>query len=89
MPRAILILAGLALCQGAADEAKQAHLYAERVLVPKFISVMNDWTSQHPQDAPGKEGEHANRLSRGDHARWQAVKKTWRDLDEAMKRAGY
>ena len=67
----------------------KAHKYADALLVPRFVAAFNDWTLLHPTDPPGHEWAHCKRLDRGDVARWQQVREAYRNLDRALKRAGY
>lgn len=78
-----------AAAAGAPQQAIDAHLYSDQVLYPAFVSAANEWSLQHPQDAPDHPGEHAHKLNRGDVERWQRLRKAWKELDDSMKRAGY
>jgi hypothetical protein len=71
------------------EEAQNQHRYADTVLLPKFTSLYNDWVFRHPQDPPGREGEHWKRVDAGDIKRWQEVRKAFRELDSTLSRAGY
>ena len=62
----------------------ESHRYADSVLLPRFTAAFNAWTYEHPSDA-----EHARKFDRKDQMRWQAVVKAWKELHEAMERAGY
>jgi hypothetical protein len=84
-----LVLIGDRLISQVPPEPAAAHRYADSVLYPHFVAVANEWSRQHPQDAPGREGEHARRLDAGDIKRWGAVRAAWKDLDGAYRRAGY
>jgi hypothetical protein len=70
-------------------DAVEAHKYADGVLMPRFTAAVNDYAYQHPQDKPGREWEHCARLDAGDMKRWRLVREAFKELDQAMKRAGY
>lgn len=80
---AVLVLAALP------HDAAEAHQYADGVLAPRFHAAFNDWAWQHPRDREGRAGEHCRKLDAGDLKRWKEVRQTFRELDQAMKRAGY
>jgi hypothetical protein len=60
------------------------HLLADTVLVHRHIAAFSEWALSHPSDP-----NHHRTLNVGDRKRWLAVRATFRDLDEAYKRAGY
>lgn len=91
---ALLAFLLLQLFSAAADastspDATEAHKYADGVLLQRFTAAVNDWRYQHPQDRPGKDWEHCGNLDAGDVRRFQTVREAFRELDQAMKRAGY
>jgi hypothetical protein len=82
-------IAALAVCAALPAEATEAHRYADAVLMPRLSAAMNDWWYQHPRDPEGKEGQHCRGLDAADVRRWRTVREQFRELDAAMKRAGY
>ncbi len=79
----------LGLRAGIPSDAVEAHKYACGVLLPRFVAAVNDWRYQHPEDRPGQAWEHCHKLDAGDVKRWRVVREAFRELDQAMKRAGY
>lgn len=76
---------GQAIPQHPAD----AHAYADGILVPLFIGSTNQWIVRHPTDPVGKEYAHCKRLDAGDVKRWKQVRLAFKNLDRALKQAGY
>lgn len=85
----LLVFAAAVLLWAGSDAPTEAHKYADSVLLPRFTANFNDWLNRHPWDVPGHEGEHCRALNAGDVARWGEVRKAFRELDAAYKRAGY
>lgn len=68
----------------------EAHRYAEGVLGPQFHALFNEWSYRHPQDRQAGSGDHVRgKVDAKDVARWHAAVKAFRDLERAMKAAGY
>ena len=89
---ALLVLLGLGFLVQAGSlptEATEAHKYADGVLLHRFTAAVNDWQYQHPQDKSAGTWDHVHTLNRGDAERWKTVRQSFRELDEAMKRAGF
>lgn len=90
MPRSvdlvvITAIASILILSAAANtDPVESHRYADSVLGPRFHAAYNDWAYQHPTKQ-----EHARGLDAGDVKRWAIVRKTFKELDEAYKRAGY
>lgn len=80
---ALIVSAGLPV------DAVESHRYADGVLVPRLTAAINDWWYQHPQDGLGREGQHCHNLDAADVRRWRTVREQFRQMDDAMKRAGY
>ena len=70
-------------------ESSESHAYADAVLEPRLSAAYNDWRYQHPKDKKPAAWDHVHTLDAGDLKRYQLVRQAWRELDEAMKRAGY
>lgn len=85
----ICAIAALAVCAALPTDATESHRYADGVLVPRLTSAINDWWYQHPRDPEGKDGQHCRQLDAADVRRWRTVRDQFRELDSAMKRAGY
>lgn len=67
-------------------DATEAHREADAVLYPRLVAVMNEFALGHGTlETPG----HLNKLNAQDVERWKATRAAWKNLDEAMKRAGY
>lgn len=81
----VIVAMGLiSVARGATFDA-MAHDRADRVLVPAFISAMNDFTMHHETG----DANHLRKLDAGDLKRWKAARKAWHDLEEAMGDAGF
>jgi len=65
-------------------DAIESHHEADTVLYPAFVAAINDWVNQHPRDEA-----HYRKFDKRDKERFELARKRWRDLDDAMKRAGY
>jgi hypothetical protein len=90
----LLTLAALlaVLAAGGEDSPRvpaEAHRYADGVLGPRFHAAFNEWSYRHPRDPEGREWEHCRRLDAGDVERWRRARDAFRDLDAALRRAGY
>jgi len=70
-------------------DAIESHRYADGVLGPRFFAAMNDFVYQHPHDSKPGAWDHVHTLNAGDLQRYRAVRSAFREMDEAMKRAGY
>lgn len=86
-----IVAAVIAVCLLAAipSVSSESHAYADAVLEPRLSAAYNDWRYQHPHDKRPGTWDHAFALDAGDVKRYQVVRAAWRELDEAMKRAGY
>lgn len=62
-----------------------AHDRADRVLMPAFISAMNDFNMHHQ----AQESDHLQKMDAGDMKRWKAARDAWRKLDAEMSDAGF
>jgi hypothetical protein len=85
----LLAVVVLVVRAGVPQDAVEAHKYACGVLLPRFVAALNDWHYQHPQDRPGQAWEHCEKFCAKDAARWKLVRESFRELDAAMRRAGY
>jgi len=78
-----LAIAGLTLFADPA--AIEIHRRADGVLAPRFIAAMNEFQLAHnPNDA-----DHFLKVSAKDKQRWKAAVDAWRELEHAMRDAGY
>jgi hypothetical protein len=67
----------------------EAHAYADGVLVPRMDAAYNDWRYQHPKDRKDGSWDHVHRNDVGDRERWRLVRRSFRELEERMRAAGY
>jgi hypothetical protein len=94
--RAIFFFAIASLLVVARSTDSDAHKRADMVLYPRFVSVSNDWATQHYRGSyacPGASTEvcdaHFQTLNVGDMKRWTAVREAFKELDDEFKKAGY
>ncbi len=80
----LLTMGLISIARGATRDA-MAHDRADHVLIPAFISAMNDFSMNHTTG----DKDHLLKVDAGDVKRWKAARKAWHDLEEAMNDAGY
>jgi hypothetical protein len=81
----MLLTMGLWSKMSGASRDAMEHDRADRVLMPAFISAMNDFNMHHQV----RESDHLQKMDAGDMKRWRAARKAWKDLEEAMNDAGF
>jgi len=78
---AVLLVSALWADPAAVDRHRQA----DGILAPRFVAAMNEFQLAHnPNDA-----DHFLKVSAKDKQRWRAAVDAWRELEHAMKEAGY
>jgi hypothetical protein len=90
-----LLIVGVLLCslssQGSdiPTDPAQAHQWADGIYAPEFDAAYNRFRATHPADRKPGSWDHVQTVNAGDRDRWAEARDRWRDLERAMKAAGY
>jgi hypothetical protein len=87
------LLACVALVQSQGSDIPtdpaRAHQWADGILAPEFDASYNRFRATHPADRKPGTWDHVQTVNEGDRDRWREARDRWKELDRAMKAAGY
>ena len=87
-----LLLAAVALLAKGDDiptDPSRAHQWADGIYGPAFDSAYNRFRATLPADRNPGTWDHVQTVNEGDRDRWRDARDRWRELERAMKAAGY
>ena len=87
-----LLLAAVALLAKGDDiptDPASAHQWADGIYGLQFDAAYNKFRAMHPADRNPGTWDHVHTVNEGDRDRWRVARDRWRDLERAMKAAGY